>query len=115
MSPTFSFNFSSLSTQCIYFCLPLDVPLPSTDFTKFVSEKLEFFFQVNKTPEVTASVLWEMKAFIRGDIISYKVHWSKFMRAFSQAMSSDQMFRLIIHGLKPDKHLQGANDFSSQT
>ena len=55
--------------------------LLDTDFIKFVSEQLEFFFQVNKTPEITASGLWEtMKAFIRGEIISYKAHQRKSRR-----------------------------------
>lgn len=52
-----------------------------TDFIDFVSKQLEFFFQVNKTPGVTASLVWEtMKAFIRGEIISYKAHRSKSIR-----------------------------------
>lgn len=55
--------------------------LLDTDFIKFVSEQLIFFFQVNKTPEITASVLWEtMKAFIKGEIISYKAHRRKSRR-----------------------------------
>lgn len=48
------------------------------DFVNFVSQQLDFFFRVNKTPDVTASVLWgTMKAFIRGEIISYKAHQKK--------------------------------------
>lgn len=55
--------------------------LLDTDFIKCISERLEFFFQVNKTPGVTASLLWEtMKVLIRGEIISYKAHRSKSMR-----------------------------------
>ena len=40
-----------------------------------------FFFQVNKTSELTASGLWEtIKAYIRGEIISYKAHLRKSKR-----------------------------------
>lgn len=42
------------------------------DFIRFVAERLEFYFQINKTQGITAAVLWEaMKAFISGENISY--------------------------------------------
>lgn len=55
--------------------------LLDNDFVNFLSERIDFFFQINKTPEVTASVLWEtMKAFIRGEIISYRTFQKKSMK-----------------------------------
>ena len=46
--------------------------LLNDNFVNFVSQQIDFFVSLNKTPEVSASVLWEaLKAYIRGEIISY--------------------------------------------
>ena len=46
--------------------------LSSEGFVNFVSNQIDVFLSFNKTPDVSASLLWEsLKAFIRGEIISY--------------------------------------------
>lgn len=80
VSPSMHLYFQKYINSRPPWCLDMHFLL-ETDFIKFISDQLEFFFQVNTTPEVTALVLWEtMKAFIRGEIISYKVHRLKSMR-----------------------------------
>lgn len=46
--------------------------LLNEEFVKFVSEQIDLFVSINRTPDVSATVLWEtLKAYIRGQIISY--------------------------------------------
>ena len=46
--------------------------LLNEDFVNFVSQQIDFFVSTNKTPDVSFAVLWEtLKAYIRGEIISY--------------------------------------------
>ena len=46
--------------------------LLNEDFANFVSRQIDSFVSLNKTPDVSASVVWEaLKAYIRGEIISY--------------------------------------------
>lgn len=52
--------------------------LSKNDFVEFISKQIDFFLSVNKTAEVSASVLWEtLKAYIRGEIISYSCRETK--------------------------------------
>ena len=52
--------------------------LLSEDFVNFVSQQIDFFVSLNKTPDTSASVLWEtLKAYIRGEIISYIAYENK--------------------------------------
>lgn len=67
MSMWFKNFISGCTPWRLHTCL-----LSSDDFVKFVSRQIDFFVSLNKTPKVSASVLWEaLKAFIRGEIISY--------------------------------------------
>ncbi|KAA0701525.1 LINE-1 reverse transcriptase -like protein [Triplophysa tibetana] len=52
--------------------------LSNEDFVKFVSNQIDFFLTTNRTPGISASLLWEtMKAYIRGEIISYSSYENK--------------------------------------
>lgn len=56
--------------------------LSNKDFVEFISKQIDFFLSVNKTPDVSVSVLWEtLKAYIRGEIISYSGHERKVKKA----------------------------------
>uniref|UniRef100_A0A673FPW0 Reverse transcriptase domain-containing protein n=1 Tax=Sinocyclocheilus rhinocerous TaxID=307959 RepID=A0A673FPW0_9TELE len=47
-------------------------------FVEFVSNKIDFFISTNSSPEISASLFWEaLKAFLRGEIISYISHKTK--------------------------------------
>lgn len=44
----------------------------------FLISQIDFFLEVNDTPDVSRGVLWEsMKAYIRGQVISYVAHRNK--------------------------------------
>lgn len=52
--------------------------LASDKFVKMISDQIDFFLSLNKTPDISASVLWEtLKAYIRGQIISFVNYESK--------------------------------------
>lgn len=55
--------------------------LTNDNFVDFISQQIDFFLSVNMTPDVSASTLWEtLKAYIRGEIISYTSHERKTKR-----------------------------------
>lgn len=55
--------------------------LSNEDFVEFVSGQIDLFLSINKTPDVSASLLWEtLKAYIRGEIISYSGYERKVRR-----------------------------------
>lgn len=55
--------------------------LSNEGFVELISNQIDFFLSVNKTPDVSASVLWEtLKAYIRGEIISYSGYERKVKR-----------------------------------
>lgn len=55
--------------------------LLNDNFVNFVSQQVDFFVSLSKTPDVSASVLWEaLKAYIRGEIISYTGYEKKLRR-----------------------------------
>lgn len=62
-------------------CPPWDLNtrlLFNEDFVKFVSNQIDFFLTTNRTPGISASLLWEtLKAYIRGEIISYSSYENK--------------------------------------
>uniref|UniRef100_A0A8C4X2W1 Reverse transcriptase domain-containing protein n=1 Tax=Erpetoichthys calabaricus TaxID=27687 RepID=A0A8C4X2W1_ERPCA len=46
--------------------------------TEFISKQISFFLETNTSSEVSAGILWEtLKAFLRGQIISYLSHRNK--------------------------------------
>lgn len=46
--------------------------LSSDDFVQCISSQITTFIEINKTPDISASTLWEtLKAYLRGSIISY--------------------------------------------
>ncbi len=46
--------------------------LADENFISFIADQISFFLSVNKSPDVSDSVVWEaLKAYIRGQIISY--------------------------------------------
>ena len=48
------------------------------DFVKFVSKEITEYLAYNQTPGMSSSVIWKsMKAYIRGQIISYCAHVKK--------------------------------------
>ena len=52
--------------------------LSDEDFVKFVSNQIDFFLTTNRTPGISASLLWEtLKVYIRGEIISYSSYANK--------------------------------------
>lgn len=57
----------------------LNVRLLSDEkFVDMISNQIDLFLSINKTPEISASVLWDtLKAYIRGQIISFANHEKK--------------------------------------
>lgn len=50
--------------------------LSNEDFVNFVFSQIYFFIQVNKTPGISASLLWETsKAYLRWKIILFSATW----------------------------------------
>lgn len=46
--------------------------LSNENFVEFISNQIVIFFSINKTPDISASLLWEtLKAYIRGQIVSF--------------------------------------------
>ena len=46
--------------------------LADDNFTKFINSQIVFFLELNDNPDVSSAILWEsLKAYIRGQIISY--------------------------------------------
>lgn len=46
--------------------------LSDDSFTDFMKSQIDLYFELNQTPEIGLSILWEaFKAFIRGQIISH--------------------------------------------
>lgn len=62
----------TLPTQRIKRTWQLDtLLLADSDFVKFITDEIDFFLQVNRTGDISASTLWEaLKAYLRGQIIS---------------------------------------------
>uniref|UniRef100_A0A8C4RFB7 Reverse transcriptase domain-containing protein n=1 Tax=Erpetoichthys calabaricus TaxID=27687 RepID=A0A8C4RFB7_ERPCA len=66
------------------FPIPLEVSKPklksifllfTSNCTDFISKQISFFLETNTSSEVSAGILWEtLKAFLRGQIISYLSH-----------------------------------------
>lgn len=55
--------------------------LSNEDLMEFISKQIDFFLSVNKTPDVSTLVVWEtLKAYIRGEIISYSGYERKIKR-----------------------------------
>lgn len=51
--------------------------LSNEDFVTFISQQINFFLEINRTPGISSSLLWEtLKAYLRGEIISYCAHES---------------------------------------
>lgn len=52
--------------------------LSDTEFVEFVSKEITEYLTRNQTPGMSSSVIWEsMKAYLRGQIISYSAHVKK--------------------------------------
>ena len=52
--------------------------LSDSDFVKFMEEHISFFFQTNVSPDTPSLVVWDaLKAYLRGQIISYTVNMKK--------------------------------------
>lgn len=52
--------------------------LSSENFVNFISQQIDYFLSLNKTPDVSMSVVWEaLKAYLRGEIISFSSYESK--------------------------------------
>ena len=52
--------------------------LSNEDFVKFVSNQIDIFLTTNRTPGISASLLWEtLKVYIKGEIISYSSYANK--------------------------------------
>lgn len=46
--------------------------LADDNFTKFINSPIDFFLEINDTPDMSSGILWEsLKAYIRGQVISY--------------------------------------------
>ena len=49
--------------------------LADKDFINFINSQIDYFFEINITPEVSYSTIWEaFKAYVRGQIISYSAN-----------------------------------------
>ncbi len=56
--------------------------LSDENFVNFVSNRIDFFISMNKTPDIAAATPWETsKGYIRGEIISYSAHVNKLKKA----------------------------------
>lgn len=52
--------------------------LSDEDFVNFLSAQIDFFLETNRSTDMSHSNLWEaMKAYLRGQIISYNVRMNR--------------------------------------
>lgn len=77
--------------------------LSKEDFVSFISGQIDFFsLNTNKSPDISAGVLWEtFKAYIGGEIISYSRHESK-LSILAQRIS--QLDNLYASSQSPDTY-----------
>lgn len=79
--------------------------LSNESFVKFISDQIDFFISTNKTPNMAASTIWEtMKAYIRGEVISYTAHENKLRkdRVFVLTRSIAQLDETYAVSPSPD-------------
>lgn len=64
--------------------------LADSDFVNFITEQIDFFLQVNRTDDSSASTLWEtLKAYLKGQIISRSAHIRKMKYKNIEELSSE--------------------------
>uniref|UniRef100_A0AAR2LRF2 Histone H2A/H2B/H3 domain-containing protein n=1 Tax=Pygocentrus nattereri TaxID=42514 RepID=A0AAR2LRF2_PYGNA len=52
--------------------------LTYSSFKKFIADQIDFFLETNSTSDVSNTTIWEsLKAYLRGQIISYAAHKKK--------------------------------------
>lgn len=65
------------------------------NFEEFLKTQLDYFFKVNKTPDVSPGLLWDtMKAYVRGLIISYTARLKK------NSIKEQRKLELELHQLQ---------------
>lgn len=76
--------------------------LSSNTFCSFISVRISFFIQTNKSESISPSLLWEtFKAVIRGEIISYKAKTNKQRKQKEQDLLEAIRQRDIQHARSP--------------
>uniref|UniRef100_A0A3B3HW57 Reverse transcriptase domain-containing protein n=1 Tax=Oryzias latipes TaxID=8090 RepID=A0A3B3HW57_ORYLA len=80
--------------------------LANENFVSFVSGQIDFFLSTNQTPGVSASLLWEsLKAFIRGEIISY-IHYEQKLRRDKMNNLRQQILQLdAMYAVSPSPNI----------
>lgn len=64
--------------------------LSDEDFIKFISSEIISFVEYNQTPGIHPSTVWEsMKAYLRGQIISYSAQQKKYRNAKLKQLTND--------------------------
>ena len=77
------------------------------NFEEFLKKQLDYFFEVNKTPDVSPGLLWDtMKAYVRGLIISYTARLKKNSRAEQRKLELELHQLQTKHNLSPSDELR---------
>uniref|UniRef100_A0A672HXW1 Endonuclease/exonuclease/phosphatase domain-containing protein n=1 Tax=Salarias fasciatus TaxID=181472 RepID=A0A672HXW1_SALFA len=64
--------------------------LSDDSFTKFISSEISFFLKHNQTPGMSSSTVWEsMKAYLRGQIISYSTQQRRHCNMKLEQLTND--------------------------
>ena len=80
--------------------------LSDEDFVKFISAEITFFLERNQTPGMSSSLVWEsMKAYLRGQIISYSAQLRKRHNAKLEQLTSDILNLDATLALSPSNDL----------
>lgn len=79
--------------------------LSDAGFIKFISNEITEYLARNQTPGMSSSVIWEsMKAYLRGQIISYNAHTKKALKERLEKLTKDilQLDETLAHTPLPD-------------
>lgn len=80
--------------------------LSDEDFVKFISSEITSFLEFNKTPGMSVSTIWEtLKAFLRGQIISYSAKLRKNHNAKLEQLTNDILNLDRVLASSPSKDL----------
>lgn len=79
--------------------------LSDENFVKFISEQISLFLEINMTPDVSVSTVWEtLKAYVRGQIISFTAYKKKKSEAKQLEISKRiaELDKTYAHNPSPD-------------
>lgn len=80
--------------------------LSNEDFIKFISSEITLFLEHNQTPGMSSSTVWEfMKAYLRGQIISYSAQQRKLHNMRLEQLTNDILKLDTILAVTPSDDL----------